>query len=120
MTVGPDDLPDHRPPDRHPAQRFLAAVGWLCRAADAVGSPRFAETHVRASICVDMAADVADTPARKVVVRALADAVMSLASVDSAVRSLLQDSVSGMDALIANTFVWFVENSGEGDAGKPA
>ena len=89
------------------AQSF--ALGWLNRAAQAVGSPRFPETLRRATLSVDQAATHARAPGDLAVIAGLSLSLDELRRADSQGRILLGESVSGMNAAEACEFVEVLE-----------
>lgn len=113
--INEDSLPNPRPPLKHPPLMDLsfAALGWLCRAAGAVGSARFAETLDRARFYLDRADEHCRTPADAAVMRGLNDSVDALITANAQARTLLWESVSGMDAGEAAEFVELLEDEGE-------
>lgn len=110
MTGG-DELPDPRPPLRHPALMDLsfAALGWMFRLVEAVGSPRFGETLERTQFYLTRANGHASTPAERAVVRALFDGLGEVNRANLAAERLLAESVSGMGAADATEFVELCE-----------
>lgn len=107
----PDDLPNPRPPLKHPPLMDLsfAALGWLYRAAEASGSERFAETLDRCRFYLERTERHVTTPAERAVFDALSSAVDGLITANAQARVLLSDSVSGMDAAEASEFVELCE-----------
>jgi hypothetical protein len=87
----------------------FAVLGWTLRAANAVGSDRFAEALRRAEFCFLQAADSARTPGEAAIVTGLQIALDDLVLADSQARVLLTDSVSGMNAADAVEFVELIE-----------
>ena len=114
--INEDSLPNPRPPLRHPPLMDLsfAALGWLFRCADAVGSPRFGETLERAQFYLFRAGDYADTPAERALVRAMwENGLGEINRANLAAKQLLAESVSGMNAAEAAEFVELIEAEGE-------
>lgn len=74
----------------------FAALGWLQRSAQAVGSDRFPETLQRSRFYLDKAASHAATPAEAAVITSMATAVDALLQADADARELLDDSVTGI------------------------
>lgn len=74
----------------------FAALGWLQRSAQAVGSDRFPETLQRSRFYLEKAACHAATPAEAAVITGLAASVDALLQADVDARQLLDDSVSGI------------------------
>lgn len=102
----PDDLPNPLPPLKHPPLMDLsfAALGWLYRAAGAVGSARFVETLNRAEFYLDRAQQHCDTPADAAVIEGLFASIDALITANAQARTLLAHSVSGMGAAEATEF----------------
>lgn len=109
--INEDDLPNPRPPLKHPPLMDLsfAALGWLYRAAGAAGSARFAETLNRACFYIDQANEHCSTPADAAVIKGLLASVDALITANAQARTLLWHSVSGMDAADAAEFVELIE-----------
>lgn len=109
--INEDHLPDPRPPLRHPPLMDLsfAALGWLHRAAAAVGSDRFVEALDRSRFYLGRCAGHATTPAERAVVDGLSAVVDGLVTANARSRVLLADSVSGMGAADATEFVELCE-----------
>jgi hypothetical protein len=93
-----------------------STLGWLHRAAAAVGSERFEETISRTAFCFTRAAHHAHTPGEAALVTGLQVAIDELVTADAQARTLLADSVSGMDAAEACEFVEMCE-AGEQEGG---
>ena len=74
----------------------FAALGWLYRSANAVGSDRFAETVHRSRFYLDKAAGHAATPAEAAVVTGLNASLDALIQADADARQLLADSVAAI------------------------
>ncbi len=89
-----------------------AVLGWSHRAAQAVGSERFAETISRASFYFARAAEYARTPGEDAIITGLEQMLHELVTANAQARVVLADSVSGMDAAEATEFVELIE-SGE-------
>lgn len=87
----------------------FAALGWAYRAAQAVGSDRFAETVFRARFYCERASRAAGTPAEQALVAGLRVMLDELIVANAQGRVLLADSVSGMDAAEACEFVELCE-----------
>ena len=104
--INEDDLPDPRPPLKHPPLMDLsfAALGWLYRAAGAAGAARFAEAVERARFYLDRANEHCHTPSDAAVMRGLYDSVDALIAANAQARTLLAQSVSGMNAAEATEF----------------
>lgn len=75
---------------------LFAALGWLCRSAQAVGSDRFAETARRSGFYLDKAASHAHTPAELAVITSLTASQDALILADADARRLLANSVVGI------------------------
>ena len=97
-----DDLPDPRPPLQHPPimELSFAALGWLNRAAQAVGSIRFTESIQRSRFNLERAKDHARTPAELAVIAGLASSLQGLIRADADTRELLAASLSALDAAL--------------------
>lgn len=81
----------------------FAALGWLQRSAQAVGSDRFPEALQRSRFYLEKAAGCAVTPAEAAVINSLTAAVGDLFQADADARRLLDDSVTGIaDACAAD------------------
>lgn len=86
-----------------------AALGWCHRAANAVGSDRFAETVRRASFYVEQVARLATTPGEKAILAGLLTTLDGLITANAQARVLLAESVTGMNAADATEFIELVE-----------
>jgi hypothetical protein len=111
--VSADQLPNHRFPSELGALVDFthAGLGWLLRAAEAVGAPRFRELVDRAGFYLDKAFVVAQTPAERVVVDGLIQSGLALLEADAEARRVLTESVSGMSAADAAEFVELAEEN---------
>lgn len=109
--INEDSLPNPRPPLKHPPLMDLsfAALGWLFRTVDAVGSPRFGESLERAQFYLMRANAHAGTPAEIELVRALWEGLGEVNRANLAAERLLAESVSGMNAAEAAEFVELAE-----------
>jgi hypothetical protein len=89
-------LPWPYPPRRHPPlmEFSFAALGWINRAAQAVGSDRFVETVHRARFNIDAAAAYAVTPADMAVLEGLSATLEAVIQADSEARALLGEAFS--------------------------
>ncbi|MEI7716704.1 MAG: hypothetical protein WCI78_11530 [Mycobacterium sp.] len=96
------DLPDPRPPRQHPPimELSFAALGWLNRAAQAVGSVRFTESIQRSRFNLERAKRHARTPAELAVIAGLASSLQGLIRADADARELLAASLSDLDAAL--------------------
>lgn len=86
-------LPDPRP--RLPSalmDHSFAALGWLNRGTQAVGSIRFPECVRRVQFYLRKAAARAETPAERAVVQGLSASLDALIHADAQARELLDDS----------------------------
>lgn len=90
-----------------------AVLGWSHRAAQAVGSDRFAETISRASFYFAQAAGHAHTPGEEALLAGLEVTLNELITANARARVLLAESVSGMDAIEATEFVELCEGQDE-------
>jgi hypothetical protein len=108
-----DQMPNHRFPSELGALVDFthAGLGWLLRAADAVGAPRFRELVDRAGFYLDKAFVAAQTPAERVVVDHLIRSSLALLNADADARRVLAESVSGMNAADASEFVELIEEN---------
>lgn len=115
--INEDNLPNPRPPLKHPPlmDYSFAALGWLYRAAEATGSPRFDEIIVRARFYLTKADRFANTPADRAVLSGMHTSLTALVDADRQARTLLSESVSGMDAAEATEFVELIEAAQEDD-----
>jgi hypothetical protein len=104
-------LPDPRPPRKHPPlmEHSFAALGWLNRAAQSVGSDRFFEVLERAQFCLNRANMYTATPAEQAIVEGLDATMAGLIEADRQARRLLHDSVSDMNAAEAAEFIERIE-----------
>lgn len=90
-----------------------AVLGWSHRAAQAVGSDRFAEIISRASFYFAQAAGHAHTPGEEALLAGLEVTLNELITANASARVVLADSVSGMNALEAWAFVELCETDEE-------
>lgn len=106
-----DALPNPRLPRQHPPLMDVsfAALGWLHRAAQAVGSDRFFEALDRAQFYLDRTAELAQTPAERALLAGLLVTATGLRGEDRCARTLLDASCAGMDAVVATEFVEMCE-----------
>ena len=82
----------------------FAALGWLYRQAQAVGSDRFEETGHRAKFYLEKASACAHTPAELAVLAGMHVSLDALVQADLEARELLSESVSGIaDACASET-----------------
>jgi hypothetical protein len=111
--VRDDRFPNHRFPSELGALVDFthAGLGWLIRAANAVGAPRFQELVDRAGFYLDKAFVVAQTPAERAVVDSLIQSGLALLEADGDARRVLAESVSGMSAADATEFVELIEEN---------
>ena len=92
-----DDLPDPRPSTK-PApllEHSFGVLGWLNRAAQAVGSTRFGECVQRIEFNLHKADMHAKTPAERAVMAGLRASLDALVHADAEARELLDDSALG-------------------------
>jgi len=108
-----DQMPNHRFPSELGALVDFthAGLGWLLRAATAVGAPRFPELVDRAGFYLDKAFVIAQTPAERAVVDGLIRSGLALVESDGDARRVLAESVSGMSAADASEFVELIEEN---------
>ena len=76
----------------------FAALGWLSRTAQAVGTERFAEAVTRSRFYLDRARNIAGTPAELAVITGMASSLPGLIEADVRARELLEESLSDIDA----------------------
>jgi hypothetical protein len=74
----------------------FAALGWLYRLAQAVGSNRFEETVHRANFYLGKASACAQTPAELAVLAGMRVSLDALLQADIEARELLGEAVSGI------------------------
>ena len=74
----------------------FAALGWLNRSAQAVGSEKFVETVQRSRFNIGKAASYAATPAELAIITGLTTSLDTLIQADADARHVLGDSVSGI------------------------
>lgn len=110
-------LPDPRPARQHPPLMELsfAALGWINRTAQAVGSDRFPESATRTRFYIARAEEHAYTPAEQAVIDGMYHSLELLADVNAQARALLAESCTGMLADEATEFIELIENGVEGD-----
>ena len=106
MTAPEPALPNPRV-GKHPPlmEHSFAALGWLQRAAQAVGSPRFSECLDRAAFYLDRAAARAHTPGEQAVLAGLWTALSGLADANAQARTLLGHGCEDMVAAEAAELV---------------
>lgn len=97
---------------KHPPlmEHSFAALGWLQRAAQAVGSPRFPETLDRVAFYLDKTARHAHTPGERAVLAGLWAAVSNLADANAQARTLLGHGCEDMVVAEAAELVERIEN----------
>ena len=97
-----ESLPNPFPPLQHPPMMDLsfAALGWLNRAAQAVGAIRFTESIKRARFYLEKAASHAVTPAEVAVITGLTSSLQGLIQANADARALLEESLSEFDAAL--------------------
>ena len=94
-----ENLPDPRPVTITPLMDVtFAALGWLNRTAQAVGSERFAEAMTRSRFYLDRARNIAATPAELAVITGLVASQQGLTEADAQARELLEQSLLDFDA----------------------
>ena len=74
----------------------FAGLGWVLRAAEAVGSDRFAECITRARFNIGRAGAYPATPADKQVLAGMTDILDALARSDTDAREVLGEAASTM------------------------
>lgn len=104
-------LPDPRPARQHPPLMELsfAALGWINRTAQAVGSDRFVESLNRSEFYLVRAEEHVFTPAEQTVIEGMRHSLELLVAVNARARTLLAESCSGMLAADAEEFVKLIE-----------
>jgi len=97
-----ESLPNPFPPMQHPpmTDRTFAALGWLNRAAQAVGGTRFTESIKRARFYLEKAAGQAVTPAEVAVITGLTSSLQGLIHANANARALLEESLSDFEAAL--------------------
>jgi hypothetical protein len=106
-------LPWPYPPRRHPPlmEFSFAALGWINRAARAVGSDRFVETVHRARFNIDGAAAYAVTPAEMAVLEGLSATLDAVVQADAEARALLGEAVSELAEAFAADVDQFLQTT---------
>ena len=89
----------------------FAALGWLNRSAQAVGSDRFAETVHRSRFNIEKAAGHAATPAELAIIAGLTASLDALIQADADARQVLGDSVSGIADACAAEMAQLLEST---------
>lgn len=79
----------------------FASLGWVTRAAGAVGSDRFAESARRARFYLNRAAGHADTPAERAVIAGMASALDAVLRCDADSRFVLEEFASEIPDICA-------------------
>lgn len=87
----------------------FAALGWLQRAGQAVGSARFVEAIRRAGFYLEKTAELAQTPGERAVVDGLEAAVDNLIAANAEARSLLARSCADMMVADVAEFIELIE-----------
>lgn len=110
-------LPNPRPSRQHPPLMELsfAALGWINRTAQAVGSDRFVESLNRSEFYLDRAEEHVFTPAEQAVIEGMRHSLELLISVNAHTRTLLAESCTDMTVADAAEFVELVEGAPEKD-----
>lgn len=111
-------LPNPRPPLKHPPliDHSFAALGWLQRAGQAVGSARFPEAMDRAAFYLSKAGQHAHTPGEDAVMRGLYDSLDYLVAANAEARTLL---ARGCESMLAADAAEFVELCEAGEQNFP-
>lgn len=111
MSTTEPALPNPRV-GKHPPvmEHAFAALGWLQRAAQAVGSVRFAESLDRAAFYLDKTGEHSHTPGEQAVLAGLRSALSNLTEANAEARALLAQSCSGMMVADVVEFIELVEN----------
>lgn len=104
-------LPNPRPALQHPPlmDHSFAALGWLQRAGQAVGSNRFPEALTRARFYLDKAEAHAHTPGEDAVMRGMRDSVDYLIEANAQARSLLARGCEDMRVAEVAEFIELIE-----------
>ena len=104
-------LPNPRVGQHPPVmEHAFAALGWLQRAAQAVGSVRFAESLERAAFYLDKTAGHSHTPGEQAVLAGLWAALSNLTEANAEARALLAQGCSGMMVADVAEFVELIED----------
>ena len=90
-----------------------AALDWLNRAGQDIGTERVFEDLERAQFYVDRTAFYAQTPAEKAIVRGLEQILIGVIDADRDARETLKDSIGGMSLADATEFVEMCEAAEE-------
>lgn len=103
-------LPDPRV-GKHPPlmEHSFAALGWLQRAGQAVGSARFPETLARARFYLDKAEAHVHTPGEDAVMQGLYDSLDYLIAANAQARTLLARGCEQMRVADVAEFVELIE-----------
>lgn len=111
MTASEPRLPDPRVASKHPPLMDLsfAALGWLQRAGQAVGSARFPETLDRARFYLNKAKAHARTPGEDAVLSGLYDSLDYLIAANAQARTLLARGCEQMRVADVAEFVELIE-----------
>lgn len=106
-----DNLPDPRPARQHPPLMDLsfAALGWINRTAQAVGSDRFPESLNRARFYLARAEEHAFTPAEQAVIDGMHHGIELIVDANAQARTTLAHSCMGMTAADMTEFVELIE-----------
>ena len=89
----------------------FAALGWLNRSAQAVGSEKFVETVQRSRFNIGKAAGYAATPAELAIITGLTTSLDTLIQADADARHVLGDSVSGIPDACAAEIAQLLETA---------
>jgi hypothetical protein len=87
-------------------EQSVSALGWLNRASQAVGSPRFLEAAARADFYLDKVSDLASTPGERAVLAGLENGLDKLYAANANARTLL---TRGCDEMTVADVAEFVE-----------
>lgn len=105
-------LPNPRVGQHPPVmEHAFAALGWLQRAAQAVGSVRFAESLERAAFYLDKTAGHSHTPGEQAVLAGLWTALSNLTEANVQARALLAQGCSGVMVADVAEFVEMCEDA---------
>ena len=111
--INDENLPYPYPARKLPLLTDLsfASLGWINRAAQAVGSDRFVETARRARFYIREATGHAITPAEAAVMEGLSATVDALDEADAEARALLGEAVSGLSEAFATDVVEYLQSA---------
>lgn len=116
-----DRMPNPRPPVKHPPLMDLsfAALGWVNRAAQAVGSDRFAESVNRSRFYIARAEEHAATPAERAVIEGLYFSVDLIIEANAKARTMLAESCQEMAVADLVEFTERIDGPATDDEDEP-